>query len=61
MGTRSARHRLKTIVAWLVFVVAAYAVGTLFGQQGLTDAQEVNGQSGTAVRALEKAFSFQTV
>ena len=58
VGAWSARHRRKTIVAWLVFVVAAYVVGTLIGQRNLTDAQQGNGQSGTAVSVLEKAFPF---
>jgi hypothetical protein len=43
-----------------VFVVAASVVGTLIGQRNLSDAQEGNGQSGTAVRAFGKAFSFHS-
>jgi len=58
IGAWSARHRRRTIVAWLVFVVAAYLVGSLIGQRNLTDAQQGNGQSGTAVSVLDKAFPF---
>jgi hypothetical protein len=32
-GGWSARHRRKAIVGWLVFVVAAYVIGTAIGQR----------------------------
>jgi RND superfamily putative drug exporter len=54
----SSRHRRPTILAWLVFVVAAYLVGGLVGQRNLTDAQMGNGQSGTAVKVFENAFPY---
>lgn len=57
-GSWSARHRRKTILVWLLLVVAAYVVGSLVGQRDLTDAEMGNGQSGTAVSVFEKAFPF---
>lgn len=57
-GAWSARHRRQAIVAWLVLVVAAFAVGGLVGQRSLTDAQMGNGQSGLALSIFEKAFPY---
>ena len=57
-GSWSARNRRKAILAWLVFVVAAFAVGSLVGQRNLTDAEMGNGQSGTAVSLFEKGFPY---
>ena len=58
VGSWSSRNRRKTIFAWLVFVVAAYLVGGLVGERNLTDAQQDNGQSGTAVSVFENAFPY---
>ena len=57
-GSWSARNRRKAILAWLVFVVAAYVVGTLMGQRNLTDAEMGNGQSGAAVNVFERGFVY---
>ncbi|HZU78920.1 MAG TPA: MMPL family transporter [Acidimicrobiales bacterium] len=57
-GAWSSRHRRKAIFGWLVFVFAAYLVGSLVGQRNLTDAQMGNGQSGRATSTMQQAFPF---
>jgi uncharacterized membrane protein YdfJ with MMPL/SSD domain len=59
-GSWSSRHRRRTIWGWLLFVTAAYLVGSFAGQHNLTDAQMGNGQSGTATSVFEKAFPYHT-
>ena len=60
-GHWSAQHRRKAVLGWLIFVVAAYLIGTAVGQRNLTDAEMGSGQSGTATRILERAFPFHSV
>ncbi len=60
IGRVSARHRTLTILLWLVFVLASWAVGQAVSQQNLTDAQEGSGPSGQATRILESAFPFHS-
>ena len=60
VGSWSARNRRKAILAWLVFVVAAFVVGSLVGQRNLTDAEMGNGQSGAAVSVFEKGSPITT-
>jgi uncharacterized membrane protein YdfJ with MMPL/SSD domain len=54
----SVHHRRTAVLGWLVFVVAAYAFGSLVGQHNLTDAQMGNGQSGRGTSVIEKAFPY---
>ncbi|MDE3085291.1 MAG: MMPL family transporter, partial [Acidobacteriota bacterium] len=56
----SARHRRRTMFAWLGFVALAFAVGSLIGQRNLTDAQMGNGESGRGTAVFQKAFPFHT-
>lgn len=57
-GAWSARNRRMAIAGWLLFVVAAYLVGSVVSQRNLTDAQMGNGQSGQGVSVYERAFPF---
>ncbi len=59
-GGWSARHRRKAILGWLVFVVAAFTIGTAVGQRYLTDVQQSNGQAKQALAAYERAFPYHS-
>ena len=59
-GGWSARHRRKAIGGWLAFVVVAYAVGTMVGQQQLTDVQMANGEAKQANAIYERGFPFHS-
>ena len=56
----SARHRRLAIGSWLLFVTAAFALGTLTGQRELTDVQMGNGQSKQAMAIYERAFPYHS-
>ena len=60
VGTWSARNRSKTILGWLLFVVAAYVIGAVVGQRNLTDAQMGNGESGAAMSIYQAAFPYHS-
>lgn len=56
-GRWSARHRRTAIVGWLVFVVVAFAGGSLIGTNRLNDGQTSRiGESGRADAVLRDAF-----
>jgi RND superfamily putative drug exporter len=53
----STAHRKVAIFGWLAFVVLSVLVGGAVGQQKLTDAEAVSGESGRAELALERSHS----
>jgi putative drug exporter of the RND superfamily len=55
MARWSARNRIKTLAAWLVFVAAAFVLGGATGTRVLTDAESGVGESGRADRVVEAA------
>src|SRR5262245_10276209 len=55
-GRWSARHRKTAILGWLVFVIAAAALGAAFGKNTLTTSEAGVGESGRAARAAAAAF-----
>jgi putative drug exporter of the RND superfamily len=55
MARWSARNRIKTLTAWLVFVAVAFAVGSATGTRVLTGAESGVGESGRADRVVEAA------
>jgi uncharacterized membrane protein YdfJ with MMPL/SSD domain len=55
-GRWSARHRKTAILGWLVFVIAAIALGGAIRMNMLTTEQAGVGESGTAARAAAAAF-----
>jgi uncharacterized membrane protein YdfJ with MMPL/SSD domain len=55
MGSWSARHRKTAIIGWLLFIVAAMAIGSALGTKQITDAESSNGQSAKAERILATA------
>ncbi|MGV1049864.1 MAG: MMPL family transporter [Solirubrobacterales bacterium] len=55
-GRWSAAHRKTAIWGWVLFVVAAIAVGGALGTKTLSDGQEGVGESARAERTLERAF-----
>jgi RND superfamily putative drug exporter len=52
----SARHRLRTILGWLAFVVVAFALGTLAGTVLMTSTDLGVGESGQAGRIAAAQF-----
>jgi RND superfamily putative drug exporter len=60
VGGWSARHRRKAIVGWLLFVVSAYAIGSVVGQRQLTDVQMANGDARRANAIYERAFPYHS-
>jgi uncharacterized membrane protein YdfJ with MMPL/SSD domain len=52
----SAAHRRLAVLGWLLFVVAAYAVGTVSGVVTMTTSDGAIGDSGVADRTLAKEF-----
>jgi uncharacterized membrane protein YdfJ with MMPL/SSD domain len=59
-GGWSAAHRGKVILGWLIFVVAAFAVGAAIGQRPLTDVQMGNGPSRQAMAIYQRAFPYHS-
>jgi RND superfamily putative drug exporter len=55
-GRWSATHRKTAILGWLVFVIAAMALGAAVGTQNLADEDMNPGESGRAEHALSGAF-----
>src|SRR5690242_4693786 len=55
MGSWSARHRTKAIGGWLLFVVAAVAIGSALGTKQLSNAQGSNGDAAKAETILASA------
>ncbi len=56
-GRWSAAHRKTAILGWIVFVVAAIAIGGALGTKTLGEGASGDGESGAASRTLEKAFT----
>jgi uncharacterized membrane protein YdfJ with MMPL/SSD domain len=54
-GRWSAAHRRATVIGWLVFCVAAIAIGTVAGTRSLKNADTASGQSRTAEQILQTA------
>jgi hypothetical protein len=59
-GGWSVRHRREAIAGWLVFVIAAYALGTAVGQRQLTDVQMANGDASRANAIYERSFPYHS-
>ena len=55
MSRWSGSHRKAAIFGWLAFVVVAFGVGNLVGQNEIFGADQFNGESGRAEHALEDA------
>jgi RND superfamily putative drug exporter len=55
MAQFSARHRATAIGGWLLFVVAATALATMFGTISATDSEYDNGESRRAGQMIEAA------
>ncbi len=55
VGGWSVRHRLVAVVGWLVFVGVAMAVGSVSGQQNMTEEQYATGDSARAIQMLDDA------
>ena len=53
MGAWSAGHRKTAIIGWLVFVIAALAIGSS-GTKQITNAEGSNGQSAKAEQILRR-------
>ncbi len=51
----SSRHRTLVIVAWVAFVVACVAAGTMTGQRKMTVVEQGVGESGRAARTVDDA------
>ncbi|HKP90186.1 MAG TPA: MMPL family transporter [Thermoleophilaceae bacterium] len=54
-GHWSARHRKRAIFGWIAFVVVAFMIGSATGLNTLEQEDLGNGESQTALRAIEKA------
>jgi uncharacterized membrane protein YdfJ with MMPL/SSD domain len=55
VGGWSVRHRWTALIGWLVFVGVAIMVGSLSGQQQMTNDEYAAGDSATAIRILVEA------
>jgi uncharacterized membrane protein YdfJ with MMPL/SSD domain len=55
IGGWSVRHRLAAIVGWLAFVAVTMAVGSMSGQQHMTEDQYAAGDSAKAIQILDEA------
>ena len=55
IGGWSVRHRVVAIVGWVAFVVVASAIGSLVGQQHMTEDQYATGDSARAIQILDDA------
>jgi len=55
MARWSSRHRKKAFWGWLVFVVAAFAIGNAVGPNNISDVDNFNGESHDAEVALDSA------
>jgi RND superfamily putative drug exporter len=55
IGGWSVRHRIVAIVGWLAFVLVASVVGSMVGQEEMTEDQYAEGDSATAIRILDEA------
>ena len=56
VGSWSARHKKSVLGGWLMFVVLSVVIGGMVGTTTLTNAQQSNGESGRAERAMEQHF-----
>src|SRR3954453_1259919 len=56
VGQWSARHRKTAILGWILFVVAAFQLGTAFPTKTLTETDGAVGDSGQAMRITDKAY-----
>ena len=54
MARWSSRHRKKAFWGWLVFVIAAFAIGNAVGPNLISDVDNFNGESHDAEAALER-------
>ncbi|MFD8308630.1 MMPL family transporter [Streptomyces sp. NPDC059690] len=54
LGGWSARHRAVALVGWLVVVLAATLIGSVAGQQRMTDQQYATGETARAWRLLDR-------
>ncbi|HVM56631.1 MAG TPA: MMPL family transporter [Gaiellaceae bacterium] len=52
----SAARRWRVVLAWLAFVLVAYAIGTVAGVVQITSADSTIGESGVADRVLAREF-----
>jgi RND superfamily putative drug exporter len=55
MGGWSVRHRVLAIVGWVVFVALAFVVGSMAGQQQMTENEYAMGDSAKAIEILDSA------
>jgi DNA-binding CsgD family transcriptional regulator len=55
-GGRCAAHRKTAVFGWIVFVVAAIAIGGALGTKTLSDSQTGVGESAAAGKTLETGF-----
>jgi len=58
-GAWSAAHWKKALFGWLVFAVAAMAVGSIVGHTQMRDSQYASGETARAIRTLERAGFMQ--
>ncbi|WP_229698625.1 MMPL family transporter [Wenjunlia tyrosinilytica] len=55
IGGWSARHRKTAVFGWLLLVALATVIGGMAGRTNLTEAEEVPGEFGRAVKILDEA------
>ena len=55
IGGWSVRHRVLAVVGWLVFVAVAAGLGSMSGQQQMTQDQYATGDSARAIQILDEA------
>jgi RND superfamily putative drug exporter len=54
-GGWSVRHRMAAVLGWLAFVAVAMTVGSMAGQQNMTQDQYATGDSSQAIKTLDAA------
>ena len=54
-GAWSAAHWKRALFGWLVFAIAAMAVGSVVGHTQMRDSQYASGETARAIRTLERA------
>ena len=57
VGGWSARHRKSAIFGWLAFVILAFVIGSMVGTKQLKDADQFDGESKRAEKALVTKFA----
>jgi hypothetical protein len=60
MGGWSAKHRWTALGLWIVFVIAAVAIGIAVGQVNVSNARLGDGESGHINRVIDDATSHRT-